>query len=207
VTHPHVKSNSLCSGEAKLPPGKALEESCLADAFCIIRRGESPIRKLGRHLMVWQKWLILAREADGHRLGRAFLFSCLLPTHGVKELPYSQFGRRTAGRRTAAGRGTRALQEPGFEPHRRGVATGPGQGYLAFTDTSVLRQSVGWASELGHVRIRALPTRAGYTLAGATGARLQCEQLVTWPNDSACTAVGQLATVIERLGRRSDKTA
>jgi hypothetical protein len=37
VTHPHVKSNRLCAGEAKIPLGNALEEGRLADAFCIVR--------------------------------------------------------------------------------------------------------------------------------------------------------------------------
>ena len=37
VTHPHVKSNKLCAGDAKILLGEALEDGRLADAFCIIR--------------------------------------------------------------------------------------------------------------------------------------------------------------------------
>lgn len=37
VTHPHVKSDRLCAGEARTTLAKALEEGRLADAFCVIR--------------------------------------------------------------------------------------------------------------------------------------------------------------------------
>jgi hypothetical protein len=36
VTHPHVKSKTLCAGDAKLALSKALEQGRLADAFCLI---------------------------------------------------------------------------------------------------------------------------------------------------------------------------
>ena len=37
VTHPHVKNNSLCAGEATRPLALALEQGRLVDAFCLIR--------------------------------------------------------------------------------------------------------------------------------------------------------------------------
>jgi hypothetical protein len=37
VTHPHVKNDRLCAGEAKVPLGDALDDARLADAFCIVR--------------------------------------------------------------------------------------------------------------------------------------------------------------------------
>jgi hypothetical protein len=37
VTHPHVKSDRLCAGDAKLPLGEAVVDARLADAFCLIR--------------------------------------------------------------------------------------------------------------------------------------------------------------------------
>jgi hypothetical protein len=37
VSHPHVKKNKLCAGEAVMPLRKALEQGRLADAFSLIR--------------------------------------------------------------------------------------------------------------------------------------------------------------------------
>jgi hypothetical protein len=37
VTHPHVKHQRLCAGEATVPLKKAMEQGRLADAFCLIR--------------------------------------------------------------------------------------------------------------------------------------------------------------------------
>jgi len=37
VTHPHVKGNVLCAGNATAALGKALEEKRIADTFCLVR--------------------------------------------------------------------------------------------------------------------------------------------------------------------------
>jgi hypothetical protein len=37
VTHPHVRNNALCAGEATAPLRTALEQGRLADAFCLVR--------------------------------------------------------------------------------------------------------------------------------------------------------------------------
>jgi hypothetical protein len=37
VTHPHVKNNTLCVGDAAAPLQRALEQGRLADAFCLVR--------------------------------------------------------------------------------------------------------------------------------------------------------------------------
>jgi hypothetical protein len=37
VTHPHVKDDTLCAGNATIPLLKALEQGRIADAFCLVR--------------------------------------------------------------------------------------------------------------------------------------------------------------------------
>jgi hypothetical protein len=37
VTHPHVRDNTLCAGDAAVPLQRALEQGRLADAFCLVR--------------------------------------------------------------------------------------------------------------------------------------------------------------------------
>jgi hypothetical protein len=37
VTHPHVKAEGLCAGEATLPIGLALRQGRVCDAFCLVR--------------------------------------------------------------------------------------------------------------------------------------------------------------------------
>src|SRR5262249_39833244 len=59
VTHPHVKYESLCSGDAKVPLRKALEQGRLADAFNLVNSVLSTYNPKSAHVRLddWEGFL------------------------------------------------------------------------------------------------------------------------------------------------------
>ena len=55
VTHPHVKNNKLCAGEAATPLKRALEQGRLADAFSLIRSVLSTYNPGSPHVL--EEWI------------------------------------------------------------------------------------------------------------------------------------------------------